>query len=171
MQRAGSGFGGSRAFKLTRLALIAAVVAAAAVTMISSAPASPKEAAAGTIAVTARTLVMSYRDGNDVVRELEVHRTLTGTFSGTEVSLVHNVTSPEGSQDLTVVSSCNCTVEGRTGTVTFSERATVDLDGIITVQRKIIDATGGLEGLRGKLYVSDPIAAPAQNYTGSYELD
>jgi hypothetical protein len=171
MQQAGSESGGSRPFRLTRVVLVAAVVAAAAITMISSATASRKEAASGTIAVTQRTLVLSYRNGNDVVRELQVHRTLTGTFSGTEVSLVHNVTSPDGSQDLTVVSSCSCTVEGRTGTVTFSERATVDLSGIITVQRKIIDANGGLEGLRGKLYVSDPIAAPAQTYTGSYDLD
>lgn len=78
---------------------------------------------------------------------------------------------PRRNSDLTVVSSCTCTVEGRTGTVTFSERATVDLDGIITVDRKIIDATGDLEGLRGKLEVSDLIAAPAQAYTGRYDLD
>ena len=171
MQQAGRRFGGSGPFKLTRLALTAAAVAAAAVTMISSATASPKQTATGTIAVTARTLVLSYRSGNDVVRELEVHRTLTGTFVGAEVSLVHNVTRSDGSQDLTVTSSCNCTVEGRTGTVTFSERGTIDLNGIITVRRKIIDATGGLEGLRGNLYVSDLIAAPAQNYTGRYKLD
>ena len=103
------------------------------------------------------------------MRELQVRRTLTGTF--TEVSLVHNVTHPDGSADLTVVSSCSCTVEGRSGTVTFSERASVDLAGIITVQRKIIDATGALEGLRGKLEVADLIAAPAQAYTGRYDLD
>jgi heat shock protein HslJ len=48
MQQAGNRFGGSRSFKLTRLALIAAGVAAAAVTMISSATASPKQTATGT---------------------------------------------------------------------------------------------------------------------------
>ncbi len=78
--------------------------------------------AAGTVAVTERTIVMSYRDGNDVVQERLVRRMLTGTFSGPEVSLVHNVTHTDGSADLTAVSSCSCTVEGRTGTVTFSER-------------------------------------------------
>ena len=87
------------------------------------------------------------------------------------MSIVHNVTHPDGSADLSVISSCTRTAEGRTGTVTFSERATVDLSGIITVDRKIIDATGGLDGLRGKLEVSDPIASPAQNYTGRYDLD
>ena len=164
-------FGGNVRLNLTRATAITTLLAAAAaVTIISTAAASPKEAAAGTIAVTERTLVLSYRDGNDVVRELQVRRTLTGTFAGTEVSLVHNVTHPDGSADLTVVSACTCTVEGRTGTVTFSERATVDLDGIITVHRKIIDATGDLEGLRGKLEVEAPIAAPAQPYTGSYSF-
>jgi len=162
MQQARNRFGGSEA--------IAAAIAIAAVTVISTATASSKEAAAGTIAVTERTLVLSYRDGNDIVRELQVRRTLTGTFSGTEVSLVHNVTHPDGSADLRVVTSCTCTVEGRTGTVTFSERASVDLAGVITVRRKIIDATGALEGLRGRLEVSDLLAAPAQAYTGRYDL-
>jgi len=161
----------SASLRVGRLVAIAAMIAAAAVTLISTATASSQEAAAGTISVTERTLVLSYRDGNDIVRELQVRRTLTGTFSGSEVSLVHNVTHPDGTADLTVVSSCNCTVEGRTGTVTFSERASVDLDGIITVKRKIIDATGGLEGLRGTLYVSDLLAKPAQDYTGRYDLD
>lgn len=157
--------------KLKRAVAITTLVSAAtAVTLISTATASSKQAAAGTIAVTERTPLLSYRKGKDVVTELLVRRTLTGTFSGTEVSLVHNVTHPDGSADLTVVSSCTCTVEGRTGTVTFSERASVDLDGIITVHRKIIDATGGLEGLRGKLEVEAPIAAPAQPYTGRYSF-
>lgn len=170
MHPARNRFGGCPPLRLTRVAVIVALVAAAATTMISSATAS-SEAASGTIAVTERTLVMSYRDGNDVVRELQVRRTLTGTFSGTEVSLVHNVTHPDGSADLTVVSSCTCTVEGRTGTVTFSERASVDLAGVINVRREIIDATGGLEGLRGRLEVNDLVAKPAQDYTGRYDLD
>lgn len=171
MHPARNRFGGGPPLTLTRVALVAALVAAAAITMISTATASSKEAAAGTIAVTERTLILSYRDGNDIVRELQVRRTLTGTFSGTEVSLVHNVTHPDGSADLTVVSSCSCTVEGRTGTVTFSERASVDLAGVINVRRKIIDATGGLEGLRGRLEVNDLVAKPAQDYTGRYDLD
>ena len=109
-------FGGMARFKHTRAAAITTLLAVAVATsIISTAAASPKEAAAGTIAVTERTQIMSYRDGNDVVRELQVRRTLTGTFSGTEVSLVHNITHPDGSADLTVVSSCTCTVEGRTG--------------------------------------------------------
>jgi len=156
---------------MRKLTIIVARVLGMCVTLISTATASAKEAASGTIAVTERTLVLSYLDGNDIVRELQVRRTLTGTFSGTEASLVRNVTHPDGSVDLKVVSSCTCTVEGRTGTVTFSERGTVDLAGIITVHRKIIDATGGLEGLRVKLEAIGPLAAPAQPYTGRYDLD
>jgi len=44
------------------------------------------------------------------------------------------------------------------------------LAGIITVHRKIIDATGDLEGLRGTIDASDPIAAPVQRYTGRYSF-
>ena len=153
-----------------RRAAISALLAVAAAILISTATAAPKEAAAGTITVTDRTLVMSYRDGSDIVRELLVHRTLTGTYAGTEVSLVHNVTHPDGGADLTVLSSCSCTVEGRTGTITFSERGMI-VAGIITVHRKIIDASGDLEGLWGTLDGTDQIlAAPAQNYTGRYSF-
>ena len=157
--------------KLTRLAVISALLLVTAVALISTATAASNTAAAGTIAVTSRQVVMTYRDGNDIVRELLVSRTLTGTFAGTEVSLVQNVTHPDGSADLTVLSSCTCTVEGRTGTVTFSERAVVSSAGVITVDRKIIDATGGLEGLRGKLEAEGSLADPAQPYTGRYDLD
>ena len=38
------------------------------------------------------------------------------------------------------------------------------------MHRKIIDASGALEGLRGTLDATDPIAAPAQNYTGRYSF-
>ena len=82
--------------RLKRAVAITTLVAAAiAITLISTATASSKQAAAGTIAVTERTLVLSYRDGNDIMRELQVRPTLTGTFSGTEVSLAHNVTHPD----------------------------------------------------------------------------
>ena len=156
--------------RVMRAAVISALLALAATMLISTATASSKTPASGAIGVTERTLVMSYRDGDDIVRELLVRRTLTGTFAGSEVSLVHNVTHPDGSSDLTVLSSCTCTVEGRTGTVTFSERATVDLAGIITVHRKVIDAAGDLDGLGGRLDVAAPIAAPTQPYTGSYQF-
>ncbi len=161
--------GGTSPLRLMRGAAISALLAVVAAILISTATAAPKEAAAGTVSVTDRTIVMSYRDGNDIVRELLVHRTLTGTFAGTEVSLVHNATHPDGSAHLTVLSSCSCTVEGRTGTITFSERGVI-VAGIITVHRKIIDASGDLEGLRGTLDATDPIAAPAQNYTGRYSF-
>ncbi len=153
-----------------RVAAISALLAVAAAILISTATAAPKKAAAGTASVTDRTLVMSYRDGNDIVRELLVHRTLTGTYAGTVVSLVHNATHPDGSADLTVLDSCSCTVEGRTGTITFSGRAMI-VAGHITVHSKIIDASGDLEGLRGTLVATDQdLAAPAQNYTGRYSF-
>ena len=155
---------------VTRVAVISALLVVSATALISTATASSKTPAAGAIGVTERTVVMTYRAGDDIVRELLVRRTLTGTFSGSEVSVVHNVTHPDGSSDLKVLSSCTCTVEGRTGTVTFRERAAVDAAGIITVHRKVIDAAGDLAGLRAQLDVAAPIAAPTQPYTGSYQF-
>jgi hypothetical protein len=38
------------------------------------------------------------------------------------------------------------------------------------VHQKIIDATGDLEGLRAKLEVAAPVAAPTQPYTGRYDF-
>jgi hypothetical protein len=52
--------------------------------------------------------------------------------------------------------------------VTFSERGTVTADAVISVQRKSIDASGGLEGLRATLDINGSQRAPSQAYTGRY---
>lgn len=142
--------------------------AAAAAIAIATAGATPKEDAAGTIAVADRTVLMSYHDGDDVVEQRFVHRSLTGTFTGTETSLSRFVIHPDGSSDLTAVSSCSCSVAGHTGTVTFSERGTVTAEAVISVERKSIDASGGLEGLRATLDINGSQRAPSQAYTGRY---
>jgi hypothetical protein len=152
----------------TRTARIALVVAGAAAILVSTAGASPKESAAGTVAPIDRTVLMSYHDGDNVIEERFVHRSLTGTFTGTETSVSHFVIYPDGSADLTAVSTCSCSVEGRTGTVTFSERGTVTADAIIDVERKSIDASGGLEGLSARLEINGSLTAPPQLYTGRY---
>ena len=170
MQPAQPLLGGGSLLKLGRTAAISALVAATAATLISTAGASSKKDAAGTVAVTGRTIVMSYRDGKDVVQERLVYRTITGTFAGPELSVVHNVTHPDGSVTLTAVTSCTCTVDGHTGTVTFGDLGTVNSAGIIFVQRKSIDATGDLEGLRANLEISGPVAAPNQTYNGRYKF-
>jgi len=154
-----------------RAAGISIVVAGAAAVLISTAGASPKQDAAGTVAVIDRTVLMSYHDGDNVIEERFVHRSLTGTFTGTETSVSRFVIHPDGSADLTAVSSCTCSVAGRTGTVTFDERGTVTADAIIDVRRKSIDASGGLEGLRAKLDAHGSVTAPAQLYTGHYTFD
>jgi hypothetical protein len=111
---------------------------------------------------------MSYHDGVNVIEERFVHRSLTGTFTGTETSVSRFVIYPDGSADLTAVTTCSCSVAGRTGTVTFSERGTVTSDAVIEVKRKSIDASGGLEGLRATLEANGSMRAPSQPYTGSY---
>lgn len=45
--------------------------------------------ASGTVAVTDRSILLSYHDGRDLVQERYIHRKLTGTIAGTEVAVVH----------------------------------------------------------------------------------
>lgn len=159
-----------------RLAVITALAAAAAAPMAGNAQGSiqlsqdGQTAASGTIRVTDRVVVMSYRHGTDLVQERLVHRSVTGTFAGLEVSIVHYVIHPDGSATITGTNSCACTVEGRSGTVTFRDRGTVSAAGVIAVHRESIDATGGLAGLSAAQDITGPIAAPTQTYTGWYEF-
>jgi hypothetical protein len=113
---------------------------------------------------------MSYHDDKDTVQERLVHRTLTGTFAGSEVSIAKYTIHPDGSATISAVSSCTCTVDGRTGTVTFKDRGTASAAGVIVVHRTIIDATGELAGLQAKLEITGAVTAPAQTYTGYYEF-
>lgn len=158
-----------------RRMLAIAVVAAAAVAALAI----PSQGAAltgksqgtpasGTVAVTNRQILLSYRDERDVVQERFVHRQLAGTFAGTEVAVVHFVIHPDGSATVTGINTCSCTVDGRTGTVTFIDEGTVSAAGVISTSRKSIDATDGLAGLRAELKITGNVKEPAQTYTGHY---
>jgi hypothetical protein len=161
-----------------RQALSIPVLALAAVAAFAS-PAqgavSPGESegkvASGTVGVTSRVILLSYRDERDLVEERLVHRQLTGSFAGTEVSVVHYVIHQDGSATITAATTCSCTVEGRTGTVTFIEKGTVSAALVISADRESIDSTGGLAGLSAELHIAGPVMAPTQTYTGHYAFD
>ena len=158
---------------LGRAAAVIVFAAVTAVTSMSSADASSRKDAkdaAGTVAVTDRAILMSYRHDKDMVQERVVHRTLTGTFAGSEVSIATYTIHPDGSATIAAVSSCTCTVDGRTGTVTFKDRGTASAAGVIAVHRTSIDATGGLAGLQAKLEITGAVAAPTQTYVGHYQF-
>jgi hypothetical protein len=159
--------------RLGRLTVIISLAAAAAVPIGGAAQGSrqsqdAQNEASGTISVTDRMIVMSYRQGNDVVQERLVHRRLTGTFAGTEVSVAHYVIHADASATVSAVISCTCTVAGRAGTVTFRDRGTLSAVGVLSLHRESIDATGGLAGLRATLEITGSITAPDQTYTGLY---
>jgi hypothetical protein len=153
-----------------RATAVVAFAAGAAFTFISTADASSKNDAAGTVGVTDRAILMSYRRDKDTVQERLVHRTVTGTFAGSEVSIATYTINPDGSATITAISSCTCTVDGRTGTVTFKDRGTVSAAGAIDVHRTSIDATGELAGLQAKLEITGAVTAPAQTYAGHYQF-
>jgi hypothetical protein len=156
-----------------RAAAVIVFAAVTAVTSMSSADASSRKDAkdaAGTVGVTDRAILMSYRHDKDIVQERLVHRVLAGTFAGSEVSLATYTIHPDGSATITAVSSCTCKVEGRTGTVTFKDRGTASAAGVIDVHRTSIDATGDLAGLHAKLEITGPVTAPIQTYVGYYQF-
>jgi hypothetical protein len=155
---------------LGRAAAVIVFAAVTAVTSMSTADASSRKDAAGAVAVTDRAILMSYRHDKDMVQERLVHRTLTGTFAGSEVSIATYTIHPDGSATITAVSSCTCTVDGRTGTVTFKDRGTASASGVIDVHRTSIDATGGLAGLQAKLEITGAVTAPTQSYIGHYQF-
>ena len=158
---------------LGRAAAVSVLAVVTAMTFISTADASSRKDAkdaAGTVAVTDRAILMSYRHDKDVVQERLVHRILTGTFAGSEVSIATYTIHPDGSATISAVSSCTCTVDGRTGTVTFKDRGTASAAGVIDVHRTSIDATGDLAGLQAKLEITGPVTAPTQTYVGHYQF-
>ena len=167
-------FGSGLPLRVVRMLVVVFLVAAAVAAFGWSVRGSvvPRAAeqkpASGTIGVTQREILFSYRQGRDVVQERLVHRQLTGTFSGVEVAVVRYAIHPDHSATIRATSSCSCTLEGKAGTVTFADEASVSAAGDISAKRKVIDATGGLAGLRSTVTVTGPIAAPTQAYSGHY---
>ena len=163
-------FEGRLLLTLGRATAVTVLAGVTAMTFISTADASSRKDAAGTVAVTDRAILMSYRHDKDVVQERLVHRILTGTFAGSEVSIATYTIHPDGSATIAAVSSCTCTVDGRTGTVTFKDRGTASATGVIDVHRTSIDATGDLAGLQARLEITGPVTAPTQTYVGHYQF-
>jgi hypothetical protein len=159
-----------RAVAITMLAVAAVAVFAGHAQGAVKAGESEGQSASGALAVTDRAILLSYHDGQDLVQERLVHRQLTGTFAGAEVAVVHYVIHPDGSATIRGVETCNCTIQGRLGTVTLSDEGTVSAAGNISVRRESIDATGGLAGLSATLYVTGSVAAPTQTYAGEYSF-
>lgn len=127
-----------------------------------------EKTASGTVSVTSREILLSYQKGQDLIQERLVHRQLTGTFVGAETAVAHYVIHPDGSATVMSVGTCSCTVDGRTGTVTFADEGTVSATGNISLRRESIDAGGGLAGIRAELNITGAVSAPTQTYAGHY---
>jgi Protein of unknown function (DUF3224) len=155
-----------RGTQVRKLALTLAGVATVALALTQSMAASPSKEAHGTEVTTfAMTTESRTADGN-LIEERIATRVFSGTFSGKVASQFTRITFKDGDRFSHGFETCTCTVEGRTGTVTFRFMAwtndkTVGTEAHLT----IVDATAGLEGLHGVLEIAAGV------YTGSYHFE
>jgi hypothetical protein len=104
----------------------------------------------GTSVITNIVVTDSHQEGQNTVLTGHVTAELTGILVGTieaeETAIVH----PDGTEELHAVETFTGTANGVQGTLVIDESGTRDPDGIVRTKFKITDASGCLEGVRGK---------------------
>jgi hypothetical protein len=144
---------------------------------IGAAHASPPTAASGTFTQAVVTgLEVRFAGPNAIVEQAtigSVSGTLTGTFEDSLRVVIH----PNGTFTAKGTITCQCTVDGKQGTLAFSVADTgEEIDGIPTFAGRavITGATGELAGLRGVLEVAGAVDATtflsAYSYSGQIHL-
>jgi hypothetical protein len=104
----------------------------------------------GMSVITNIVMTDSHQEGQNTVLTGHVTAELTGILLGTlqaeETVIVH----PDGTQELHAVETFTGTANGVQGTLVIEESGASDTDGIARIKFKIADASGCLEGVRGK---------------------
>jgi hypothetical protein len=159
----------SRLWVFLLLVSVAVVFAGACVTGASASP----TAASGTFAtasIVSFDLVRS-ADGNDFF-DVTGTTAWTGTFSGTSTEVGTVTFHPGGNDNFHAVSTFTGTVNGTLGTVTFELMGRNGPDAVVRATATIIDATGGLAGLRGVLTWNGTVGpdGPLGTYSGQIEF-
>ena len=153
------------------LALAASCVALATATGATATPGSP---ASGTQEFTA-TFDERLAGPNLVIR-LHLEGTWFGTFAGSVTGDVMEVVRATGDSRPHGFTTCVCTVEGRSGTVTFVSVIAASLDPVtfeFHLQGRLVavQATGELAGLHAVIDVVLDSATFITTYSGSYHFD
>ena len=91
----------------------------------------------------------------------------TGTFTGAYSEDLRLVFHADGSYNFAAELTCQCTVDGRTGTMTVKLDGTGTPTGSFDAHYRIIAASGGLEGLQGQGTLSGPIPS---TYSGEHHF-
>ena len=156
--------------RLLLLATSALAISAAAVT---SAFASPPQAASGNVTYLSSSFNSIRVAGGNLIIDLSADVSYTGTFTGT--STVHGtlILHPDGTANAHDVEVFTGTVNGVPGTVTFNLNVQADPTLAVSGTDVITSATGGLTGLHGvltmKAQVYDKLVGPIGTYAGQIE--
>lgn len=147
------------------IALVAIVLALFATPIAASEPSST----GGTFGPTRAPAATSVRsaDGNRFINIAARPGAFTGTFVGTYSEDLQIIIHKDGSTNFAAQLTCQCTVEGRSGTITIWLNGTGSPAGF-EAHWRIVDATGGLAGLHGQGTLSGPVPS---TYSGQHHFE
>ena len=135
----------------------------------SAAASGPPEPSNGTFGRTGPPAAVAVRtaDGNTILTLTARPGRFTGTFTGAYSEDLRIVFHADGSYNFAAELTCQCTVDGRTGTMTVKLDGTGTPTGSFDAHYRIIAASGGLEGLQGQGTLSGPIPS---TYSGEHHF-
>ena len=155
---------------MTLNALRRSLVGLAAVAVTAIAGVQPAIASQGPVGsgsfqfLSAGTIISSRMVGPDLVIDITTPAVIGGTLAGNLVFVETDVIHPDHSFDFSGTMTCQCTVDGRSGTLVIKARGATAADGSTTGKFKILEGTGGLAGLEGRGTLSQ---TPAQAARGA----
>jgi len=148
--------------------MYATVIAILAVFSAPSAAAGPPEPSSGTFGPTGAPAAVSARtaDGNTFIDLTARPGAFTGTFTGTYSEDLRIVVHGDGSTNFSAELTCQCIVDGKSGTITIRLNGTGTPAGF-EAHYRITGGTGALAGLHGQ----GTLGGPAGTYAGEHHFD
>jgi hypothetical protein len=155
---------------LARVLLLVLVAALGVGGVTTAAAASAPISASGTTSTTSCVFANPRTDGGNQVFDATCYETWSGTFVGSDVTQFTLILHANGSGDgVNGVKTFTGTVNGTTGTVTFSSQGHADVAGNFQGNDTIIGGSGGLANLHGSLKAAGSVAA-VDTYTGTIQF-
>ena len=142
-----------------------AAIAVSAIAGVQPALAAQEPVGAGSFQfLSAGTITSSRMVGPDLVIDITTPAVIGGTLSGSLVFVETDVIHPDHSFDFSGTMTCQCTVDGGSGTIVIKARGRSAVDGSSVGRFRIVDGTGGLAGIEGRGTLSQ---TPAQAARGA----
>jgi hypothetical protein len=129
--------------------------------------------ASGTFTQTAITSLVPTSAGPNTILQQTSTGVLSGTITGPWEDRLHVVIHPNDRFTTQFVITCSCTVDGKSGTLTFRAQDSGELvsPGVAAFEGNavILDATGELSGMRGSLRIEGTVDVATGLATYDYE--